>query len=304
MRAIRFVLALLALAAALPAFGQVPYQRVVKSDSEPANWLTYGGNYYDQRFSGLKQLTPQNVAGLKLAWAYQPTRPAGNVETSPIVVDGIMYVTDPPSTVTALDAHTGNKLWTWSPILKNVVAIGLFQTNRGVAVLDHRVYVATIDAHLVALDATTGAVIWNIVVADNKMGYAITAAPLAIDGKILIGTGGSEAAVRGFLDCYDAATGKRLWRIWTVPAPGEPDAETWGDSVPAGGTTWNAGAYDPKLNLISVSYTHLDVYKRQAGTWACGVSYGLGLEGLRAHPPDLMLDNLTELPAHLNGRGV
>jgi alcohol dehydrogenase (cytochrome c) len=250
MRIINYAITLLALASALPAFAQVPYQRVVKSDSEPANWLTYGGNYYDQRFSGLKQLTPQNVAGLELAWAYQPTRPAGNVETSPIVVDGVMYVTDPPSTVTALDAHTGNKLWTWSPVLKNVVSIGLFQTNRGVAVLDDRVFVATIDAHLVALDATTGAVIWNTVVADNKMGYAITAAPLAIDGKILIGTGGSEAAVRGFLDCYDAATGKRLWRIWTVPAPGEPGSETWGDSVPAGGTTWNAGAYDPKLNLI------------------------------------------------------
>jgi alcohol dehydrogenase (cytochrome c) len=250
MRATKYALVLLVLAAALPAIAQVPYQRVVKSDSEPANWLTYGGNYYDQRFSGLRQLTPQNVAGLKLAWAYQPTRPAGNVETSPVVVDGIMYVTEPPSTVTALDAHTGNKLWTWSPILKNVVAIGLFQTNRGVAVLDHRVYVATLDAHLVALDATSGAVIWSALVADNKMGYAITAAPLAIDGKILIGTGGSEAAVRGFLDCYDAKTGKRLWRIWTVPAPGEPGAETWGDSVPAGGTTWNAGAYDPKLNLI------------------------------------------------------
>jgi len=251
MRAIRFVLALLALAAALPAFGQVPYQRVVKSDSEPANWLTYGGNYYDQRFSGLKQLTPQNVAGLKLAWAYQPTRPAGNVETSPIVVDGIMYVTDPPSTVTALDAHTGNKLWTWSPILKNVVAIGLFQTNRGVAVLDHRVYVATIDAHLVALDATTGAVIWNIVVADNKMGYAITAAPLAIDGKILIGTGGSEAAVRGFLDCYDAATGKRLWRIWTVPAPGEPDPDWNGDGRPGDNLyTCALLAIDPEAGKI------------------------------------------------------
>ena len=116
MRAIRRYVPILLLALVAPAIAQaqtpVPYERIVKSDSEPANWLTYGGNYYDQRFSGLKQLTPQNVAGLKLAWAYQPSRPAGNVETSPIVVDGIMYVTEPPSTVTALDAHNGAKLWT------------------------------------------------------------------------------------------------------------------------------------------------------------------------------------------------
>jgi alcohol dehydrogenase (cytochrome c) len=250
MKAMRGIAVLMLLAAARPAAAQVPYDRLVKSDGEPANWLSYGGNYYDQRFSRLPQLTPQNVGLLKLAWAYQPTRPAGNVETSPVVVDGIMYVTEPPSTVTALDAHSGAKIWTWSPILKNVVAIGLFQTNRGVAVLDNRVYVATIDAHLVALDAKTGAVVWNTVVADNKMGYAITGPPLAIDGKVLIGTGGSEAAVRGLLDCFDAKTGKRLWRIWTVPAPGDPEAATWGTSVPAGGTTWNAGAYDPKLNLV------------------------------------------------------
>jgi alcohol dehydrogenase (cytochrome c) len=250
MKVFRFVVALFALAAALPAAAQIPFERLVKSDSEPANWLSYGGNYYDQRFSGLKQLTPQNVAGLKMVWAYQPTRPAGNVETSPVIVDGVMYVTEPPSTVTALDAHTGARLWTWSPILKNVVAIGLFQTNRGVAVLDNRVYVATIDAHLVCLDAKSGAVVWNTVVADNKMGYAITGPPLAIDGKILIGTGGSEAAVRGLLDCFDAKTGKRLWRLWTVPSPSDPEASTWGGSVPAGGTTWNAAAYDPKLNLV------------------------------------------------------
>ena len=250
MRIVRYALALLALATPLASFGQVPYQRVVQSDSEPANWLTYGGNYYSQRFSGLKQITPKNVGTLKAAWFYQPSRPAGNVETSPIVVDGIMYVTEPPSTVTALDAHTGNKLWTWSPILKNVVAIGLFQTNRGVAVLGDTVYVATIDAHLGALDAKSGAGRWNVVGADNKMGYAITGPPLAIDGKIIIGTGGSEAAVRGLLDCFDAKTGKRLWRIWTVPAEGEPGSETWGGSLPEGGTTWNNGAYDPKLNLV------------------------------------------------------
>jgi alcohol dehydrogenase (cytochrome c) len=237
MKIVRCLLLPLVLATPLACFAQVPYQRLVQSDGEPANWLTYGGNYYGQRFSGLTQITAKNVGTLKAKWFYQPSHPAGNVETSPIVVDGILYVTEPPSTVTALDGRTGDKLWTWSPILKNVVAIGLFQTNRGVAVLGDTVYVATIDAHLVALDAKSGAVRWNVVVADNKMGYAITGPPLAIDGKILIGTGGSEAAVRGLLDCFDAKTGKRLWRIWTVPAQGEPGSETWGNSLPEGGTT-------------------------------------------------------------------
>ena len=176
------ILLLVVVAPLVAAAQNVPYDRVVHSDSEPQNWLTYGGNYYGQRFSSLKQITPQNVAQLKVAWAYQPARPAGNVETSPVVVDGIMYVTEPPSTVTAIDAHDGAKLWSWSPVLHDVVAIGLFQTNRGVAVLDGNVYVATIDAHLVALDAKTGAVRWNTVVADNRMGYAITGPPLAIDG--------------------------------------------------------------------------------------------------------------------------
>jgi alcohol dehydrogenase (cytochrome c) len=235
----------------LPALAQnVTYDRLVHPEKEPQNWLQYGANYESQRFSPLKQLTKENVGKLKVSWVYQPSRPAGNVETSPVVVDGIMYVTEPPSTVTALDARTGLKLWSWSPILHNVVAIGLFQTNRGVAILGDTVYVATIDAHLVALDAKSGAVRWNTVVADNKMGYAITGPPLVIDGKIIIGTGGSEAAVRGLLDCYDAKTGKRLWRLWTVPAPGEPGAETWGNVVPGGGTTWNNGAYDPELNLV------------------------------------------------------
>jgi len=254
MKTARFVPILLAFSIPAAALAQappvVPYERLVKSDGEPQDWMTYGGNYYGQRFSALRQINKLNVGTLRMAWAYQTVRPASNMESSPIVVDGIMYLTEPPSTVTALDSRTGAKIWTWSPILNNVVAIGLFQTNRGVAILDKTVYIATIDAHLVALDAKTGAVKWNTLVADNRVGYAITGPPLVINGKVLIGTGGSEAAVRGFLDCFDAATGKRLWRIWTVPALNEPGSESWGTALPEGGTTWNAGAYDPELNLV------------------------------------------------------
>jgi len=231
----------------------VPYQRILHSDREPQNWLTYGGNYQSQRFSRLKQINTKNVARLKVAWIYQPSRAVTNVETSPIVVDGVMYVTEPPSTVTAIDARTGLRLWTWSPKMpEHLVLIGLYGNSRGVAILDKTVYVGTADAHLVALDAKTGAVKWDVHVADNRFGYSMSGPPLAIDGKVIVGTGGSEAAVRGLLDCYDAKTGKRLWRLWTVPRPGEPGADTWGlgAAQSAGGTTWNNGSYDPETNTI------------------------------------------------------
>jgi alcohol dehydrogenase (cytochrome c) len=256
MRAAKVALILMALvlgATRASVAQDVPYQRILRSDREPQNWLTYGGNYQSQRFSRLKQINTKNVAQLKVAWIYQPSRAVTNVETSPIVVDGIMYVTEPPSTVTAIDARTGLRLWTWSPKMPgHLVLIGLYGNSRGVAILDKTVYVGTADAHLVALDAKTGAVKWDVHVADNRFGYSMSGPPLAIDGKVIVGTGGSEAAVRGLLDCYDAKTGKRLWRLWTVPRPGEPGADTWGSGAAqsAGGTTWNNGSYDPETNTI------------------------------------------------------
>ncbi|HVB85852.1 MAG TPA: PQQ-dependent dehydrogenase, methanol/ethanol family [Candidatus Dormibacteraeota bacterium] len=236
------------------AFAQdVPYQKILHSDDHPQDWLTYGGNYASQRFSRLAQINTKNVSQLKVAWIYQPSRAVANVETSPIVVDGVMYVTEPPSTVTAIDARTGLRLWSWSPKMPDhLVLIGLYGNSRGVAILDKTVYVGTADAHLVALDAKTGGVKWDVHVADNRFGYSMSGPPLAIDGKVIVGTGGSEAAVRGLLDCYDAKTGKRLWRLWTVPRLGEPGADSWGPgaSQSAGGTTWNNGSYDPATNTI------------------------------------------------------
>ncbi len=231
----------------------VTYQRLLHSQNEPQNWLTYGGSYSSQQYSSLKQIDRQNVSRLKIAWIYQPPQGVANLECSPVVADGVMYITEPPSTVTALDVRTGLKLWTWSPSLpEHVVAIGLSSTSRGVAVLGDTVYIGTVDSHLVALDSKTGAVRWDVHIANNAMGYAMTGPPLAINGKIIVGVAGSEAAVRGFLDAYDAKTGKRLWRFWTTPRPGDPGADSWGNgaSESAGGTTWNNGSYDPELNLI------------------------------------------------------
>ena len=234
------------------ASAQVPYKRVTGAANEPGNWLTYSGNYQAHRFSPLKQITPANAAQLKLAWVYQITG-RGRFETSPLVVDGVMYVTEPPTKVTALDSRTGRPLWSWQrPLSPSIKTIGFGPTNRGVAILDDTVYVGTLDAHLIALDAKSGAMRWDTAVGDNNSGHAITAAPLAIDGKIIVGISGGEAGIRGFLDAYDAKTGKLVWRLWTVPGPGEPGHETWsGDAWKTGGApTWVTGSYDPELNLI------------------------------------------------------
>lgn len=235
----------------------VSFERLVAAEQEPQNWLMYSGTYRSERFSPLGEINTANVADLRLVWAYQVRASnvggAGLVETTPLVVDGIMYLTEPPSTVTALDARTGKKLWTWSPDLaQDVLHIGFPQVNRGVAILDDTLFVGTLDAKLVALDAATGAQRWKVTVADNATGFSLTLAPLALDGKIIVGVSGAEAGVRGFIDAYDAETGELAWRTYTVPADGEPGSETWGGESwrTGGGSTWLTGSYDPELNLL------------------------------------------------------
>lgn len=230
----------------------VTNDRLLHAAKEPQNWLMSGGNYESWRFSPLKQIDPGNVAGLKAAWIYQPAKP-GQQEASAVVVDGIMYITEAPSTVTALDAKYGTKIWSWSPKLPALIYhVGSHLDNRGVAISGNTIYVGTVDAHLVALDAKTGAVKWDVHVADNKENYGINSAPLVVDGKLIVGVGGGDGGARGFLDAYDPITGKRLWRLYTIPAQGDPLAKTWGDDMTGvgGGDTWVTGSYDPSLNLL------------------------------------------------------
>lgn len=245
------IAAFLLIAAASPA--QVSYDRLRKSASEPGSWLTYSGNYEAHRFSSLTELTPTNVHGLKPIWIYQ-AHDRGSVESTPLVFDGVMYVTEPPTVVTALDLRTGRALWRWERALPNdLQTIGFGRVNRGVAVLGDMVYVGTLDAHIVALDAKSGAVRWDAEVGDYKAGYSITVAPLAIDGKIVTGISGGEAGIRGFIDAYDAKTGKRVWRFWTVPGTGEPGNDTWlavDTWKTGGGSTWVTGSYDADSKLI------------------------------------------------------
>ena len=235
----------------------VSYERLLDAPNQPENWLTYNGDYSGRRYSGLDQINRENVDDLQVAWVYQMQRP-GIVETTPIVFDGLMIITEPPSTVSALDVNTGRRVWTFRPTIPpGVKTLGFPPVNRGVAVLGNRVFFGTIDAWLYALDLESGAVRWKTQVAENRTGHSITAAPLALDGAIIVGISGGEAGIRGFIDAYHPETGERLWRFWTIPGPGEPGNETWGkrpdggESWPTGaGATWLTGVYDPEADLL------------------------------------------------------
>jgi len=232
------------------AIAQTSFERIVNAAKEPGNWLTYSGNYQGHRFSPLDQITAANVARLRVKWAYQFADP--RTEVSPIVVDGVMYVTG-PNTAAALDLRTGRELWTWQrPVPKDYNSIGFGHVNRGPAILDNEVYVATLDCYLVALDARSGIERWSTKVEDYKTGYSMTMAPLALRGLVLVGVSGGEAGIRGFIDAYDAKTGARAWRFYTIPGPGEVGHDSWsGESWKTGsGATWVTGSYDPESNLV------------------------------------------------------
>jgi alcohol dehydrogenase (cytochrome c) len=231
--------------------GQVTYERIAASASEPGNWLTYSGNYSGHRYSPLKRIDRSNVARLKPAWMYQ-VNDLNPFEATPLIADGVMYFSEPPSQATALDLRSGRPLWMFRRTAPSDVRVCCGQVNRGLAMLGTRVFLGTVDAHLLALDAKTGHLLWDVTVADYKAGYSITAAPLALKDKVIIGISGGEYGIRGFLDAYDVRSGERLWRFWTVPAPGEPGHETWrGESWRTGSAaTWVTGSYDPAANLV------------------------------------------------------
>jgi len=174
------------------------------------------------------------------------------VETTPLVVDGVMYFSEPPSNVVALDAATGRQYWRYRRVLPKKVNVCCGQVNRGVAVLGDRIFLGTVDAHLLALDAKTGAVLWDVEVADYRNGYSIAVAPLVVKDMVISGISGGEYGIRGFLDAYDASTGQRRWRFWTIPEPGQPGNDTWSDNSwkTGGAPTWVTGSYDPEQNLI------------------------------------------------------
>ena len=234
---------LLAALLPFPAAPQVTYQDLVKAD--PSNWLTYSGSYNSQRHSLLKQIHRDNASALVPKWIFHVPG-EGRLESVPIAVDGVMYVSQ-PNEVYALDGQTGRLIWKY----RHEPALGK-GPNRGVAVYGNRVYFTTPDAFLVALDARTGNPLWQSVVAKFKDGYWSPAAPLVLNGKVITGVAPGDYGMNGSLEAFDASTGERIWHWSAIPGPGEPGNETWaGDSwKTGGGDTWLTGSYDPDSNLI------------------------------------------------------
>ena len=236
---------------AAPLTGGLTADRVLRAHAEPHNWLTYWGDYQGTHFSRLKQVTKANVARLQATWASQLPG-ASTLEATPLVIDGVMYTSGPPGTVVALDAATGRQIWRYQRPQKARNPNEINPFNRGVAVLGPRLFVGTLDATLVALDIRTGLPLWEVQMADTMQGYSITSPPLPIRDRIIAGIAGGEFGTRGFIDAYDAATGRRLWRFDTIPGPGEFGHDSWkGDSWQLGcGATWMPGSYDADLDLV------------------------------------------------------
>src|SRR4051812_3463038 len=229
---------------------QVSTDRILKAAAEPQNWLTYNGTYNSQRYSTLNQITPDNVAKLEPKWVLQ-NQVFGAWQSNPLVVDGVMYLTERPNDVMAVDARTGRMYWLyrWTPSPDARVCCGA--NNRGVAILGDTLFTGTLDGHLIALDAKNGKPIWNVTVADVKLAYSITLAPLIIKDKVIVGVGGGEFGIRGFIAAFDPKTGTELWRFHAIPEPGEQGHDSWSEDhwKPGGGSVWVTGSYDPDLNL-------------------------------------------------------
>jgi alcohol dehydrogenase (cytochrome c) len=229
---------------------QVGWDRLLNARSEPRNWLTYSGALDGWRHSPLAEITPANAKDLEMKWVFQ-AESTEKLESSPLVVDGVMYVTQPPNDIIALDAKTGRVFWIYQYRVAPDARVCCGRVNRGLAILGNTLYMGTIDGHLVAVDATSGRLIWDTTVAVAADGYAVAMAPLVVKDKVIIGTAGGEHGIIGFVAAYDAATGKEVWRFNTIPGPGEPGHETWpGDTWKNGaGSLWVTGSYDPELNL-------------------------------------------------------
>ncbi|SNR69975.1 PQQ-dependent dehydrogenase, methanol/ethanol family [Paracoccus sediminis] len=257
------VLVLLA-ATSLSAQGIESYSPVTPerlASPEPGNWLSIRRTYDGQGHSPLNQITPENVAGLKEVWSaptgpYQQMTafaalPADPAHEAPVLMnDGVMVVATPDNQVVAYNAADGKELWRYAHSLPAGL-IPVHPTNRGVALLGDKVFFATLDARLVALDAKTGEKVWDRALADWQQGYYFTMAPLAADGKIMVGVSGGEFGIRGFVEASDPETGESVWKTYTIPEPGQPGSETWpGDAwKTGGGPVWITGTYDPERNI-------------------------------------------------------
>ncbi len=216
-----------------------------------SNWPSYNGDYTGRRYSSLDQINASNVQRLRAQWVFH-SRSSDSMEVTPVVINGVMFVTS-ANDAFALDARTGRVIWhATRPITEGLIDDASAHHNRGVGVWHSRIFMETDNAHLLCLDARSGNLLWDVPYANTKENYGATSAPLVVKNEVLVGTSGGDDGVRGFLMAFDARTGKRLWRLWTIPGPGEFGSASWpGKSyLRGGGTTWMPGTYDPELNTV------------------------------------------------------
>lgn len=258
----RFPIAFLCIFALAPAGRQERIGVTISSaiDVQPAdlllqppgaNWISYNGDYTGRRYSSLGEISPENVSQLRAQWVFH-IREANELEVTPVVVDGIMFVTS-ANDAFALDARTGRQLWHYvRSATSGLIDDASQHHNRGVAVWHTRIFMETDNAHLLCLDARSGHLIWDVAYTDGNKNYGATSAPLVVKDNVLVGTSGGDDGVRGFVSAFDAASGKLSWRFWTIPGPGEFGASSWPGKLylRGGGTTWMPGTYDAELNTI------------------------------------------------------
>jgi len=231
---------------------KVTPQDLLDGLKDPSRWLTYSGDYFGHRHSPLTQITPENVHQLAAQWTFQ-TGTQGSFQTTPLVIDGVLYVTVFNNHAWAIDARSARQIWHYRRELPEDMHLCCGTVNRGFGVLGDRLFMTTADAHLLALDMRTGGVAYDVTLADYKLGYSATVAPLVVRDKVIVGIAGAEFGIRGFIDAYDAQTGRRAWRFYTVAGPDDPGGRTWprGDAyLRGGGSVWVTGTYDPDQNLV------------------------------------------------------
>jgi alcohol dehydrogenase (cytochrome c) len=242
----------LALRAQQPAPPQVTFEDLLAGLKDGTKWLTYSGTYDGHRHSPLTQIAPANVHQLTTQWTFQ-TGVLGSFQATPIVIDGVIYVTGFQNNAWAIDARSGRQIWRYRRDLPDQLHLCCGPVNRGMAVLGDRLFMTTVDAHLLALDMATGTVMYDVTLEDYKKGYSATVAPLVVKDKVILGIAGAEYGIRGFIEAFDAATGKKIWRFNTVAGPDEFGGNSWPGTdayLRGGGSIWVTGTYDPESNLV------------------------------------------------------
>ena len=230
---------------------QVSSQQI-RAGSAPDQWLTYSGSLDGRRYTPLTEISPQNVSRLRVRWIHQVDASESKIESTPIVVDGVVFTTEPPSDVVALDVRSGDIRWRYRRSVPEKLPTCCARSNRGLAVLGNVLFLGSLDGFLVAINANNGSVIWQTEVVNPSDGFTMTGAPLIVNGSVVVGVAGGEYGIRGFLAAYDAETGRQQWKFNTIPGPGEPGHDTWNSDAwrTGGGPTWVTGSYDPSLDLV------------------------------------------------------